>query len=476
MLKKNSFWITFGFLFSVFYLVAELSFNLSLIDFLNSKNTEITTFQKLEYFGRVLSSLGFSLFITKLFLSHYKKTLSQKLVVGFYVAIGILFYITQTLVFNAIVDNMSKEQKLSAYILGVYNNLNINSKVENLFDNNENDIFIKNYNMSLSATIGLVAYNNKDFSNKVEKIVKEYFDIQSKIDYSFLGDLYDKINTMPQSLNDLWNIYVIESRRYENYSGIRKNQYKKKFIEKVGLPPSLNKESFIKELKESNQSYQSFLDSTIIPAYPKINLTELKIKDIPEGLSKEQWVDFVVNHYENALNKTQLIPNNIEHLPHSKNIISSIVITPIAIFISLIVFFLNFGILLGKIRWWLNPTFCFIVVLGSFLWSYNPFYLNKIQNSLLGLESQVLTIFQPYSNKIHSFFINDEDPDLFNVIRIEKPSELDFSNFTDFNDLHEFTIVDKTLNNTYAIDENKVNNKNYYGEIDKNNPYFKNKK
>ena len=44
--------------FSIIYILAELSFNLGLIDFLSSKNTEMDTFHTLETFGRILSSLG----------------------------------------------------------------------------------------------------------------------------------------------------------------------------------------------------------------------------------------------------------------------------------------------------------------------------------------------------------------------------------------------------------------------------------
>lgn len=474
MFKRNSIWAILGLVFSIFYLIAELSFNLSLVDFLNSKNTEITTFQKLEYFGRILSSLGFSLFLTKIILNYSKKHMQDKFIFILFVSFGIGFYIAQTLVFNAIVANMSKEQKLSAYTLGVYNNLNINSKVENLLESKDDKVLVKNYNLALSSTLGLVAYNNKDFSNNVEKIVKEYFYIQAQKDYSFLEDVYAKIHEVPYEINNLWNIYVIESRRYENYSGVYKNKYKNKFIEKIGVPPSLNKEDFIKEIKRTSPIYQQFLNSTIIPAYPKMHLTELKIKDIPEDLNKEQWINFVVKHYENALEKSKLIANNIEHLPYSKNIISSVVITPIAIFLSLIVFFLNIGILLGRIRWWLNPVFCLIIALTSFLWSYNPFGLSKAQNSLLALEAQVLTVFKPYSNFIHNFFVNDTNPDFYNIIKIEKPSDINFSGFGDLKDLEEFNLTENsTINPTYKIDDTKVNDKNYYGEINKENPYLK---
>ena len=68
MQNIKSKWAIFGFIFSLVYIFLEITFNLGLIDFINSKNTEISTFNKLETLGRVLSSIGFSLFITKLLL------------------------------------------------------------------------------------------------------------------------------------------------------------------------------------------------------------------------------------------------------------------------------------------------------------------------------------------------------------------------------------------------------------------------
>lgn len=129
MQNIKSKWAIFGFIFSLVYIFLEITFNLGLIDFINSKNTEISTFNKLETLGRVLSSIGFSLFITKLLLSALNK-INKYAASIFFVLFASAFYIGETIIFNKIVDNLTPQQKFYSYTFGVYRNLSLNGQVE----------------------------------------------------------------------------------------------------------------------------------------------------------------------------------------------------------------------------------------------------------------------------------------------------------------------------------------------------------
>ena len=96
MQNIKSKWAIFGFIFSLVYIFLEITFNLGLIDFINSKNTEISTFNKLETLGRVLSSIGFSLFITKLLLSALNKI--NKYAASIFFALVKLLYLIKLLI------------------------------------------------------------------------------------------------------------------------------------------------------------------------------------------------------------------------------------------------------------------------------------------------------------------------------------------------------------------------------------------
>ena len=62
-------------LFTLFYVICEVIYNLGLVEFLTSKNTEIGVFEHLETFGKTLSSIGLSLVIIHLIKIQEQKSL-----------------------------------------------------------------------------------------------------------------------------------------------------------------------------------------------------------------------------------------------------------------------------------------------------------------------------------------------------------------------------------------------------------------
>lgn len=474
-----------SFIFAVVYIFAELTFNLGLVDFLNSPNTEIGTFHNLEMFGRFLSSIGLGGFIATLIALIFKSIASNKpLSIIIFIIASVGAYGAQTMVFNKILDSMTTEQKFSAYSFGVYRNLNLNNQVNLKILNGEN----KNYDMVINSMLGVfttVPAIEKDIKGTVQK----FFHAENNVDQVTLGKIYDEINVSLPNFDDYWGIYVIESRRYNNYGGIKpyKDAYRKKFIQAVGVEPNLSREEFEKHMINQMPSIKKSKEIVIVPANPGVNLQELRIGQIPEGLTKTQWINYVNKHINTALETVKFTEANLKRLPHSENIISSVVITPIAVILSLVALFLNIILLIARFT-----KIGAIIALGAILgvgtsWTSNPYNLNPTVNKFIGLETRLVDLMIPYMKIIHSMAIDDTNPNQYEIIRIEKPKMPDMSKLKEemdakFKSLKSIEGEDKNsqqketlerIQKEIKVDNEKINNESYYGELRKANPYAK---
>lgn len=477
MLNNKYLMTSFAFIFSVIYIFLEITFNIGLIDFINSKNTEIDVFQNLERLGRILASLGFALFTIKLLKNMFKKMNNLIVTLGF-ILLAIGFYNIQTIVFNRILDNMNSEQKLLAYNIGVHRTLSLNGQINLSLLNKEDPV----YDSIVNSMIFLL--NNDKNQTLIQKSNEDFFNIHYEIDKKMFGNIYDKLESVNsnEKFHEYYKIYKIESKRYENSNDLFKNKYKENFIKTIGLEPSLSESEFVKQLKEQ-QLKKSGIDLkniVIIPENKTIGLKALKLGDIPSDLTKDQWINFVNNHIEKALESVKLNMENVKDLPYSHNIISSVVITPIAIVLSLASIILNIGLLIGK-RYPLLTGFWFAIVMTNFiLFSYNPYNLNPVINKTIGVEKTLLSLTKPYKDFIHKTFVNDNNVPTFKVIRIEKPKmpKVEDRN-QEINTLFEKLknnnnqIDNSKINENMYVDDNKINEKNYYGELNKKNPYAK---
>ncbi len=467
--------------FSIIYILAELSFNLGLIDFLSSKNTEMDTFHTLETFGRILSSLGIALFLSKIVqLFKIDKIWSY----GVFALSLVIVFAGQTFLFNKILDNMTQEQKLSAYAFGVYRNLNLNEQTNLKILNSKN----KEYDEVVNSMFGLFTTIPKT-EQQIVSSVQHFFKAENTMDFKVLGNLYDEINFSLPNIEDYWKLYYIESRRYQNYNGLFQKQYRENFEKSVGMPPSLSKSEFEKRLKQASPSLQEFNKIVLIPAKPEFKMTALHLGDIPEGLNKTQWVSFVNNHINTAIERNNFSSKNIDSLPHSRNIISSVVITPIAVILSLIALFMN--IVLFIARWTKIGAAISFVIFIAFAFSsgsYNPYGFNKNINYFVGLETHVVKVFGFYKNILHSIFVNDKNPNPYKIIKIEKPTLPNMEHLKKEMD-NKFKELKSTgnmadgqnnvqtqhfnaINQQIKVDDNRIDNPNYYGELRKSNPYI----
>lgn len=478
-MDKKINYMTYGsFIFSLVYIFLEITFNLGLVDFINSKNTELDVFHGLETLGRTLSSIGFALFLVKL-LRHKLKKLHFMTPVIMFILTGIIFYSAQTVIFNKIVDNLSNQQKFDSYSLGVYRNLSLNGQIKSSLFNNEDPY----YDQVINSMLVLVN-NNAETKNKINKDIENFFKINYEVDSTTLGSIFDKINNAKVSstinLHDYYKRYYIESKRYENYHGFMKNKYKENFVKTIGIEPSLSEEEFVAAFKERQASKQTinWNDIVIVPENKQIHMTQLTLGQIPHNLTKEQWINFVNQHVNKSIDKLRFNAENVENFPHVKNIISSVIISPIAIILSLVSVLLNISLLIkGKIKY----VFMSLFVIAGMLFSYNPYQINTVLNKFAGTESYMVHALTPYRHVIHNMFVNDTNPNAFNIVRVERPVMPDLKSESNkaeeqFNELmKKNNSVESEVhkdNETY-IDDNKMKQDNYYGELNKKNPYAK---
>lgn len=466
-----------AFLFTVIYVFLECTFNIGLVDATNSPNTEIETFNHLETLGRVLSSLGFAIFIVNIFKVR-RFVYSLILLVIFSGS----FYGLQNYTFNKILDNMSRSAKVQAYSLGVYRNLAINSEIStpDSIYNEDN----KYYNDILNSTFGIILFN-PDLNDKVSQYTTDFFEVNLSIPNEELESIFDKISALKNNeySEELWKQYVIENKRFNNYHGFFKEAYERKFEETLGLKPNLTKEDFLSAIQNKQGDMDKIDEVVIVPANQKLGIEPLYLKDIPSYIKeKNEWVNYVQKHVEKQVGKLKLSEENIDNLPHSRDIISSVVIVPIAVILSLVSIILNTCILVSVfhrvIGYMIGIVAIIIVLVHSFMMNYYslPFWAN----GAIHLEKYSAIALNPYRSFLHAIFINDEEPNRDNIIKIEKPEvpnfDLNYSElinkFEDFNrKTSEFEGQQsrKDLN----INEEKLEDQGYYGEVNKENPYLK---
>lgn len=472
--RKLGFW---GILFTLLYIFLEISFNIGLVDFVNSKNTEIDRFEQLETLGRILSSLGLSIFLINIF-----KSRKIFINLGLLIVFSFSLYFTQNYVFNKIIDNMSDESKLQAYSLGVYRNLYINGEIKE----EESRIFSDDsniYNEVVNSMIGVVLLN-PELNKNVKNYVSDFFEISLNIPKEDLNDIYEKVNSFQNNSQseELWKFYTIENKRFNNYNGFFKKEYEKRFIETLGISPNLSKSDFMLYIQSQQKDVYKIENIAIVPENEEIGLKALLLKDIPNYLNKEEWVSYVQSYIEKGIEGIKLSPENINNLPHSRAVISSVVIVPIAIVLSLLSIILNLCLLFGLIHRFI--VFTIVLIVGGLsvfhLFAMNYYNLPVWANSIVHLEKYNIIIFEKYRNIIHDKFINDENPNINNIIKIEKPTMPDIQSnyaqlqikFEEFNkSTAEFEADNNKHRNDLKIENEKLNEKGYYGEVDKTNPY-----
>lgn len=460
--------------FTLVYLACEVIYNLGLVDFLTSKNTEISVFSSLENFGKALSSIGLSLFLIK-----FAKSMKAK-AVAMAILVPCMFF-GETAAFDKLVDDLSPQAKVGGYVSGVYRNAVLNGSISDSRISGTDP-----YSRVLLADVGTLT-GSQAMKEKVQGLLKV------GADDSALSGMYSQYSKVSDEIDPYYVEYAIQSKRYSGYSG-RKKQYIDEQFEKKdgGIPPGLDKADFMKAVSEKSPAMRQFSNMVIIAGNKGLGIQEVKGSDLPLGMSQSQFVGFFKTRLDDIAKKTTISESTVDSLPYSRDMISSIYVPPIAIFLSFLSILLNSGTVLAAISGdfvekkvgagaasatRLVAAVLPFVIAAVFFASFdsNPYSVEKYMNKGIGVESEFFGTLSPVAKAIHAVAINDDHPDYSQIVRISKPKPIDFS------DIEKSVASMKggmgitlpTEDARVTADPNKLEtDPNYYGEIKvKINPY-----
>ncbi|MFM0417528.1 hypothetical protein [Paraburkholderia aromaticivorans] len=442
-------------IFTALYLFCEVTYNLGLVEFLASKNTTIDVYQNLENFGKALSAIGLSLILIKAIPKRFKA-----LALAAFIP---LLFVTETVAFNTLLDRLPAQAKVYGYFEGVYRNAVINGNIED-------SRFPVNLGAGQKVALAsIVTLNREQIPAKVNDF------LFSKLADDTVDGLFTNYDKLTSKIEPYYAVYAVESKKYADAPTLIKQRYLKAFEEKThGIEPGLSQADFTNALAKRSPSYQQYANTVIIPGNAKLGITELRAGAIPLGMNREQFHAWVSGKYEEVLSHSRVTEANIDKLPHSRDLVASVFIPPIAIALSLLSIILNATSLLAGIYRPLAIVPLALVATAAVTAPASLYGVPDWQNRAMAVESDLMTTLDPYVSVIHRAFINDQHPDTANIIRIEKPKAVDFSDIEksmqslqqqDDTDLPK---VDERL----QVDTSRLNEPGYFGQIKTSkNPY-----
>lgn len=456
--------LIFMIIFTLLYVFLEYTYNVGLVEFLSSKNTEASVYSHLESLGKGLSAIGLSLFIIKLF-SKYK-------VVAF-IILAPLIFLSEGIIFDKIVDNLPSETKAQTYYLAVYRNAVLNGHIENQQIGNApfnatQKVLIENILLidksSIKSSVDNFLYQKVD-NSKIDEMFKLYSTVNSKVEpyYAQYAIASKKLKTMPSAMQSV-AIGVFTKRTQ-------------------GIPPYLDLEGFEKELAKNNPSFNKYYNTVLIEKNDKLNIKEFKAGEIPLGLNQSQFNDYVIKLISSNVDKMKIKTTNVDYLPHAHDLIASVVIPPIAMSLSLLSLILNLVSLLMLKDSKVLKSIVVVISLGAigslvYFAQLSHWQANPIWKTTLYTEENLVNASSAYMDFIHARFINDKSPDLTQVVQIKSVnSSIDLTTLDkQTQELEKANNEDNgpKIDPSLKVDTTKLNEQGYYGEINTNsdNPYL----
>ena len=459
---------------SLLYVVAELIYNLGLVEFLTSKNTEVSTFDSLETFGKALSSIGLSLALLNLVKNPRHKLVAFLLMVP-------ALYTAETVGFDKFVRSLSPEVKVAGYVSAVYRNAVLNGNLED-----ERFSQLTPYNRVMLSNIMSLTTDKAKMEQQVSKL------LYKSLDSAEVRKLYASYENLTAAIDPYYATYAIESKRWDGYKGKTQELIDREFMARSsGLKQGLNKAQFLAAVAERSPSFKAFQDTVIVPGNAELGIVALTGKDLPLGMDETTFKNFVQHKYADVVSKSQISTATVEKLPHAYDLISSVFVPPLAIGLSLLSILLNTGLLLTKVgervrRPYSRPVAVLLmcvpalIAVAAFATStYNPYKVQDTLNRAMSVEATLYSQFEPVARAIHMVAINDKNPIEANIIRIKAPEPINFK------DLEEKMLALKQssqatdmpqIDERLKADSEKIqSDRSYYGEIrTSSNPYLKN--
>lgn len=452
MMKKHFIIIT------ALYLLLEVVYNLGLIEFLTSKNTEISAYDMLESFGKFLSSVGLTLLLIKVIQDNKKKLAASCALIP-------CLFIIETVVFNSIVDNLPRDMKVNAYYAGVYRNGVLNGTIE---DKALSDL--TPYNRVVLANIGSYAAGTRVWS-AVDQLLGSSANIPD------VDGLYANYAKLSDSLNPLYEVYALESKKVAEFKGMLGEEALHRFKRRSnGIAPGLTRAQFFQALAGQSSSVARFNETVFIKPNEKLGIPGLKGADLPLGMDRTAFTAFFGEQLALAVSKSKISVATVDNLPYARELVASVVIPPIALLLSFVSIVLNASALLYACRKWLVVLPGAVVVVFACTAGANPHGFSEPIHRAVSLEAGLYGALSPVAIVIHAAFINDESPNVAEVIVVKRPEPIDFSDLS--KQLQDMKTEDlpgvPSVDPRVRVDEARLKREDaYYGELQTgSNPYM----
>lgn len=319
------------------YCVAELGYNLCLVEFLSSPGASDVAFENLERVGKGLSAVGLSMFASKALLKGKAAALAFALMVP-------CAYVGIDRGFDAAIDSMPKETREAGYWLGAYRSAVADGKISDpaLWPAAGKPSLEQKLAMSqipmVSAGRGPVGGAVRDF------ILSDVRDPAR--DAEAVEALWGAYSSVMAQLRPAWGYYLIESKRYDEFGGpkVAKEAYKDAFAKRSGgIPPGLSKEEFYSRLAASNPSLREFSEAVVIAPRPDVGVKGLKMGDFPPFLGEAEFRADAGARLGAAKDDVSRMVDEAPKGPDAKKVAAAAFIPPMAQGLSLFSFALNLG-------------------------------------------------------------------------------------------------------------------------------------
>ena len=478
-------WALGGVAIAFAYCFAEISYNMSLVEFVSSANTSSDAFANLERVGKSLGAIGLSMVAARAFFKEWRA-------IAAFAVMAPLAYMAIDHGFDAYVDGLSHEAKVEGYYLGAYRSLTLNGQLVDLdFAGPEGSIErkLKLLNLPLAAGSG------KNPQRKVTEYVLG--NDEAKNFDKEINDLFEVYNDVSRKIDPLFGYYYIESKKVPD--GMFHDKYVAAFMKKTGgIPPGLDKDAFNAQIQKSYPSLAIYRATVAIPAQPSIGMAALRMGDIPPGLDQPSFQAFFKDFINKARTTRREKANEVETLAHAKNLISSSFVPPLSMSLSMLSFGLNGAaaiaglLLLGLWPWraqkWHKAASIATragLTAAVVIWmATRPMALTgpagnwqaqasersfagMVWSRAINAEAAVLAMAAPALPAIHGAFIDDTHPDHVNKVRVERASTVDLGDLDQ--KLDEFKAsadqqpAPQIADPNFCADEKRLKEKGYYG-------------
>jgi len=331
-----------------------------------------------------------------------------------------VLFVTETVVFDHIVDNLSAKTKVEAYYAGVFRNGVLNGTIEG------------------KSLADLTAYNRvvlADIASYGAGVA-----VRSSVDGLLYGatdklevdGLYQNYANLSECLNPLYDLYALESKKVRDFKGTLAEEAIRRFEAKShGIAPGLSRAQFFQALGRQSPSVARFNNTVFIAANEKLGIRGLKGSDLPLGMDKTAFSAFIHDQVAVAASKSKISENTVANLPYARELVASVVIPPIALLLSFCSIVLNSSVLLYSFKKPLAVIPGIFMVVAAYMAGPNVYELREPIHRAMVLEASFYRALSPVASAIHAIFINDNKPNMAEVIVVKKPEPINFSDLAE---------------------------------------------